>query len=83
MNARVDQLLQEAMCLPETDRVSLANALYESLDGIGEDSAEVAAAWDNEIARRVDEIRSGKAKMIPLDQVRSNLEAAIRRVQAR
>ncbi len=83
MNARVDQLLQEALSLSETERVTLADALYASLDGPAEDPAEVEAAWDKEIARRVDEIRSGKAKMIPLDQVRSNLRATIRRVQAR
>jgi putative addiction module component (TIGR02574 family) len=83
MNARVDQLLQEAMTLSETERVTLADALYASLDGRAEDPAEVEAAWDKEIARRVDEIRSGNAKMIPLDQVRSNLRATIRRVQTR
>jgi len=83
MNARVDQLLHEAMSLPETERVALADALYASLDGLPEDQSEVEAAWDSEIARRVDEIRAGKAKLIPLDEVRSNLEATIRRVQSR
>jgi putative addiction module component (TIGR02574 family) len=71
------------MSLPETERVALADALYASLDGPLEEQAEVEAAWDGEIARRVDEIRSGKAKLIPLDEVRSNLEATIRRAQSR
>jgi hypothetical protein len=33
MNARVDQLLNEALSLPETERVALADALYASVDG--------------------------------------------------
>jgi putative addiction module component (TIGR02574 family) len=83
MNARVDQLLNEALSLPETERVALADALYASVDAPLEDPAEVEAAWDSEIARRADEVRAGKAKLIPLDEVRSNLEATIRRVQGR
>jgi putative addiction module component (TIGR02574 family) len=46
-----------------------------------EELAELDAAWECEIARRVDEIRAGQAKLIPLDKVRSNLEATIQRAR--
>ncbi len=83
MNARVDRPLQDAMSLSETEHVALAGALYASLDGPAEDPAEAEGARDNEVTRRVEAIRSGTAKLMPLDQVRSDLKATIRRVQAR
>jgi hypothetical protein len=43
MNARVDQLLNAALFLPETERVALAVALYASVDGLIEDEVGLAA----------------------------------------
>lgn len=43
----------------------------ELIDGVcgTEGEAEVAAAWDEEIRRRVEEIRTGKAKLVAWDTV--------------
>ncbi len=37
--------------------------------------ASVQAAWDNEAKRRLDEIQSGKAKLIPGEEVFTSLYA--------
>ena len=54
----------------------LIDHLIESLDeGPAEEGVE--EAWDEEIKRRVDEIRSDKVKMIPGEQVRRRLAARL------
>ena len=67
MTALVDELSQRARALSPEDRARLADELLASLD---EDSSpDTEQAWEQEIGRRVKEIRSGKAKLIPADQV--------------
>ena len=67
MTALVDELSQRARALSPEDRARLADELLASLD---EDSSpDTEQAWEQEIGRRVEEIRSGKAKLIPADQV--------------
>jgi hypothetical protein len=44
----------------------------------GEPEAEIEAAWDSEIKRRLDEIDSGAVEMIPLDDVIAEMDATIR-----
>jgi putative addiction module component (TIGR02574 family) len=52
-------------------RAALAARLLESLDSeIDEDAEE---AWDAEIARRLDEIDSGRVKMIPWSEARRQI----------
>jgi putative addiction module component (TIGR02574 family) len=83
MNARAEQLLQEAIGLPESDRASLADALYASLEESSDSPEQVNAAWDAEIRRRVAEIEEGTAKTVSTDQLKENLDSIIRRAQAR
>ena len=67
MTTLVDELSQRARALSPEDRARLADELLASLD---EDSSpDTEQAWEQEIGRRVEEIRSGKAKLIPADQV--------------
>lgn len=68
----LNDLLKKAMSLPPEDRAALANSLLESL-GETEDDAE--DAWDDEIKRRVDDIRSGRVKTIPGEQVLERLNS--------
>jgi putative addiction module component (TIGR02574 family) len=68
MTPQVSELLQKALELSTQERGILIDCLIESLDD--EPAQEgVEAAWDEEIKRRVDEIRSGRVKMIPGEQV--------------
>jgi putative addiction module component (TIGR02574 family) len=53
------------MTLPPEDRGALAVSLLDSLDEI---EVDVEVAWRHEVARRMDETRSGKVKTIPWRQ---------------
>lgn len=48
--------------------------MIESLDEEGQDAG-YEEAWDKELARRWEEIRSGKAVGIPAEQVFAEIEA--------
>ena len=72
MPLTLEQLTSEAMKLPATLRILLADKLVESLDS--EELDEIQRLWTVEAIRRRDEIRSGKVQAIPgeevLDEVR-------------
>ena len=55
------------MHLPGSSRADLAERLVESLDF--EEDGEIKRAWAAEALRRRDEVRSGKVKTIPGDEV--------------
>jgi putative addiction module component (TIGR02574 family) len=79
MEHSFEEVHQLAHALPEEQRIRLANSLYESIgvdEGEGSE-AEIAAAWDEEIKRRLDEIDSGAVKMIPHEEVMAGLRAHI------
>jgi putative addiction module component (TIGR02574 family) len=71
------RVLEDALTLPVADRASVAHELLRSLEPAGED-ADVAAAWADEIGRRIDEVEAGTAELHDLDTVRARLEAASR-----
>lgn len=82
MSRSVVEILEEARQLP----ISEVNWLIESLllDGKSETEAEIEAAWDGEIKRRLDEIDSGAVDLIPGEQVRVEMIAGLSpRAQAR
>jgi putative addiction module component (TIGR02574 family) len=67
MTTLVEELVQRARALSAQDRARIAEELLASLD---EDSdSESEAAWEQEIGRRVDEIKTGKAKLISAEHV--------------
>jgi putative addiction module component (TIGR02574 family) len=68
MTPQVSELLQKALTLSIQERGLLIDRLVESLD---DEPAEegVEAAWGEEIKRRVEDIRSGRVKTIPGEQV--------------
>jgi putative addiction module component (TIGR02574 family) len=71
MTQKAAELLQKALSLSEEDRAELAGSLIESLDATVDEAAE--AAWNQEIARRVEDLDSGKAKTFPWEAVRSRI----------
>ena len=75
MSREATELLKKALSLPVTERADLAGSLIESLDNTEDDS--VAAAWDEEVARRMAELDSGKVKPASLDEARRRLSSAI------
>ncbi len=68
MAREVTELLKQALTLPPGARAALAGSLLESLDEEVDEGLE--AAWEEEIARRVQELDSGKAVPIPWSEVR-------------
>ena len=68
MTPQVSELLEKALTLSSHERGLLIDRLVESLD---DEPAEQGAeeAWADEIKRRVEDIRSGKVKTIPGEQV--------------
>jgi putative addiction module component (TIGR02574 family) len=67
MTISVEELVKRARALSPQDRARLAEELLASLDE--ESDADAEAAWEQEIARRVDEIKAGRATLIPAEQV--------------
>jgi putative addiction module component (TIGR02574 family) len=59
-----DELMDAALRLPEQARARFASALLRSLDGTRDDPELVRTEWKEELARRIDDIRSGKVKTV-------------------
>lgn len=71
MTHEANELLKKALNLPMAERVELAGSLIESLDETDDQS--VKAAWDTEIARRMEDLDSGKVKPVSLEEARRRL----------
>jgi putative addiction module component (TIGR02574 family) len=61
--------------LPFPQRAEIASFLIESLD---QEDEGWEAAWDKELARRVKEIKAGRARGIPADDVFAKLREKYR-----
>jgi putative addiction module component (TIGR02574 family) len=68
LTPQVSELLKKALALSTQDRGALIDRLIASLDDEPADEG-VEAAWDEEIKRRVEDIRSGRVKTISGEQV--------------
>lgn len=71
MRSLADKVQEDALRLTEKERANLAYLLLRSLDGEADESEEeVAAAWDEELDRRVAEVDAGEAELIPWEEVK-------------
>ena len=77
MTPAVSKLLEQALALSAQERGLVIDRLIESLDEAPAEEG-VEEAWAKEIKSRVDDIRSGKAKMIPGEEVLRRLAARLR-----
>ena len=77
MTPEVSEVLQKALALSTRDRGLVIDRLIASLDE-GPTEEGVEEAWAAEIKERVDDIRSGKAKMIPGEEVLRRLAVRLR-----
>ena len=68
MKNETSELLEKALRLPAEARAALAGSLIESLDETIDEDAE--AAWADEIAQRIRDLDSGKAKTTPWSKAR-------------
>ena len=74
MSPEVSDLLKRALALPIDERAALANTLLDSLESA--DSA-VQAAWDEEVARRIEELKTGKAVTVLWEELHRELLAMV------
>ena len=67
MSLTIDQITTEAMQLSVSSRAELAEKLVRSLDFSEDD--DLQRIWATEAIRRRDDVRSGRVKTIPGEQV--------------
>ena len=75
MTKEAAELLRKALELSASERADLAGNLIDSLDDTVDEGAE--EAWQQEIARRVEEVRAGKAILVPWEEVRRRVSAKL------
>jgi putative addiction module component (TIGR02574 family) len=68
MTSEVSKLLEQALSLSVEEQEALADSLISNLGGKVDEG--VQAAWDAEIAKRIAELDSGRAKTVPWAEVR-------------
>ena len=70
LSETASRLLPELDALPETDRLGLAQYLYETLDESDDASEEeIRSAWKVELLARLDDIQSGKVTPEPIEEM--------------
>jgi putative addiction module component (TIGR02574 family) len=74
MSPEVSDLLKRALALSVEERAALANTLLDSLERADES---VQAAWDEEVARRMQDLQAGKAVTVPWEELHQELLAML------
>jgi hypothetical protein len=76
MSRSAQEILEEARQLPPDDVDWIVESLL--IKDKSPADAQIEAAWDSEIKRRLDEIDSDAVEMIPLEDVLAEMDATIR-----
>jgi putative addiction module component (TIGR02574 family) len=71
MAADLETILNQAKSLSEPDRARLAHDLLATLDG--QPDADATTAWEQEVSRRLAQVRNGTAKMISREEFTERL----------
>jgi len=69
------RVLEDALTLPVEERAQVAHELLQSLE---REDPDAAAAWTDEIRRRIDEVEAGTTELDDWETVKARLEAASR-----
>ena len=75
MPKTLTEVTRAAAELPASERLKLARILLDLSETSAEPADELHVAWDDEIARRLRELRPGAAKGVPLAEVKKRIEA--------
>ena len=78
MTQIAEQLKSTLAELDTKDRAALALFLIRSLDDQEVEVGDVDAAWEDEIKRRHEEMDSGKAILIPAEEVFSSIRSRLK-----
>lgn len=83
MAAILKEIENQALQLSPQERGELIHRLIVSLNGEPEESPEaIAKAWDEEIARRVADMETGRTQWIDADEVMTRLRTTISAAKA-
>ena len=74
MSSQLEIIEAQALKLTAEERAHLADRLITSIF----DDHKIEAAWEAEVERRIDEIESGHAKLIPAAESIARARAAIK-----
>ena len=74
MSPEISDLLKRALALSVDERAALANTLLDSLESTDESAQE---AWDREVARRIEDLRAGKAVTVAWEELHRELLAMV------
>jgi putative addiction module component (TIGR02574 family) len=74
MSSQVYAVVEQALKLTAEERAELADRLIASLF----EDTEVEEAWAAEVERRIEEIESGRAKLLPAAEAIARARAAIK-----
>jgi putative addiction module component (TIGR02574 family) len=75
MTQEANEFLQRALALSDEERAELASTLIDSLDAILDPNSE--AAWQEEIARRAEELKSRNVESLSRQTVRERGRAIL------
>jgi len=79
MNVTAEKLFKEALTLPLPEILDLMDRLEEHVEPLltppQEQEFEMSPEWDAEIKRRLEDIESGRAKLISCDEFFASLRA--------
>jgi len=74
MSPEASDLLKKAMALPVAERAALANTLLDSLETADQS---VEEAWDEEVERRMKDLKAGRAVTVPWEKLHAELLAMV------
>jgi len=74
MSPEISDILKRALALPVAERAAQANTLLDSLETTKES---VQEAWDEEVARRIEDLKAGKAVTVPWEELHRELLAMV------
>ena len=76
MTAQTMEIMDVVDSLPIDMKLELIDRLLESITPSRKD---IDDAWSEEVERRIDEVESGKVKLIPLEEVRDRMRNRYRK----
>jgi putative addiction module component (TIGR02574 family) len=74
MSPETTDILKRALALPVDERAALANTLLDSLETVNQS---VDQAWDEEVARRMADLKAGRAVTVSWEQLHRELLAIV------
>lgn len=72
------ELIDRALKMSPLAREAIALELFDSLEGPPDDPVEVRKEWKDEIARRIDDLKSGRVVGIDADEALAAMRQRIR-----